>query len=122
LHPELSYQVTGILFAIHNEIGRYGREKQYGDTLESKLKENGMEYKREHSIGNSGNVVDFLVEDKIVLELKAKRLLVKEDYYQTQRYLQEAGIQLGLLVNFRDEYLLPRRIVRIEQEIESKHS
>src|SRR3989338_547713 len=102
LHPELSYQVTGILFAIHNE--------------------NGMEYKREHSIGNSGNVVDFLVEDKIVLELKAKRLLVKEDYYQTQRYLQEAGIQLGLLVNFRDEYLLPCRIVRIEQEIESKHS
>ena len=57
------------------------------------------------------NIVDFLIEDKILLELKAKRIISKEDYYQVRRYLESLNLKLGLLVNFRDRYLKPKRIL-----------
>ena len=115
IYPELSYAVTGACFYIHNQLGRYAREKQYGDAFEVKLKELKIPYRRELSVGDSGNVVDFLIDDKMVLEFKAKRIITKEDYYQLQRYLQVLGIKLGLLINFRSPYLHPSRIVRVDK-------
>lgn len=49
-----------------------------------------------------------------MLEFKAKRILTKEDYYQTQRYLQQTGYKLAILVNFRGKYIKPKRIVKID--------
>ncbi|MFA6270072.1 MAG: GxxExxY protein [Candidatus Paceibacterota bacterium] len=114
IYPELSYQLTGILFNVHNELGKYGREKQYGDLLEQKLKEANLNFKREIYIGNTGNILDFIIDEKIALELKATRLILKEHYRQIQNYLQQTGLKLGFLVNFRDEFLKPTRVVRID--------
>ena len=86
IYKDLSYLITGVLFAAHNELGFYAKEKQYGDVVERLFKEKEIKYNREKSIGNSGNILDFTVEDKIALEFKAKRILTKEDYYQIQRY------------------------------------
>lgn len=114
IHPELSYTITGICFYAQNQNGRYCREKQYGDVIERKLKELKIPYKRELIIGDTGNTVDFLIDNKIVLELKAKRIITREDYYQLQRYLQSLNVRLGILVNFRSPYLRPVRVVKIE--------
>lgn len=38
--PELSYEINGILFKVHNELGRFLNEKQYADAVEKLLKEN----------------------------------------------------------------------------------
>lgn len=65
------------------------------------------------AIGDSGNIVDGIVDGKVLLEFIAKRIVTKDDYYQTQRYLQETGLLLGILVNFRDKYIKPKRIVKI---------
>jgi len=113
LHLELSYQINGILFNVHNELGPYAREKQYGDLIEEKLKESKIEYGREISIGNSGNILDFIVDKKIILELKAVRILTREHYRQIQNYLQHTKLDLGLLVNFRNRYVKSSRIIRI---------
>src|SRR3989344_4216986 len=113
LYPELSYQITGILFDVHNELGPYAREKQYGDLIEEKLKESKIEYEREKSIGSSGNVLDFIMDEKIIIELKAVRILTREHYRQIQNYLQSTKLDLGLLVNFRNKYIKPARIIRI---------
>lgn len=120
IHPELSYTTVGIAYSVHNEVGRYSREKQYGDVFEAKLKELGIPFKREFRIGDTGNIIDFLVDDKIAIELKAKRMLLKEDYYQLQRYLQSMDIKLGLLINFRSKYLKPVRVVKIETKNKTK--
>ncbi|PIP86851.1 GxxExxY protein [Candidatus Campbellbacteria bacterium CG22_combo_CG10-13_8_21_14_all_36_13] len=114
IEPELSYTITGVLFAVHNELGQYAREKQYGDLVEKKLKEIKIPYKREISISDSGNILDFIIDNKIVLELKASRILTKENYRQIQNYLQQTNIKLGLLINFRSKYLKPVRIIRID--------
>jgi GxxExxY protein len=96
-------------------VGPYAREKQYADVLEEKLRERRLPYEREVRIGTSGNIIDFVVNREVAVELKAKRMLLKDDYYQSQRYLQESGLRLCLLVNFRNKNIRPVRIVRIDR-------
>lgn len=114
LYPELSFELNGLCFAIQNELGPFAREKQYGDLLEQKLQEKRIPYQREVRITEPGNIVDFIAENKIAVELKAKRALLPEDFRQTQNYLQASGIKLGLLVNFRGRFVHIERILRLE--------
>ena len=118
LFPELSYKITGCLFSVHNTLGRYCKEKQYGDALESLFKKENLSYVREKSLSlplvtnQRTNLADFIVEDKILIEIKAKPIILKEDYYQIQRYLQAGNYRLGLVINFRSKYLRPIRVIR----------
>ncbi|MFA5128147.1 MAG: GxxExxY protein [Patescibacteria group bacterium] len=114
IYPELSYKINGICYAVHNELGRFCREKQYGDLLEMKFKENNIAFKREARQTEYGNIMDFVVDEKIVLELKAKPFIIKNDYYQLQKYLQLNNYKLGMLINFRSRFLKPMRIIKIE--------
>ena len=121
IYRKLSYLITGLCFDIHNELGRFSKEKQYCDLLEEKLKLAKIVYKREYKINDTGNIIDFLIEDKILLEIKAKRLILKIDFYQTQRYLQSLGIKLGMILNFRNRYLKPIRIIKIDTDARNKY-
>ena len=120
IYPELSYKITGICYDVHNILGRYCREKQYCDLLEKKFNESDIANIREYIVKGKGNRVDFLIEEKIILEVKAKRFILKDDYYQIQRYLQSLSKKLGLLVNFRNRYLKPKRIIRIDTDVKKK--
>ena len=118
LYPELSYLICGLCFNAHNQLGRFRSEKQYADALKKLLKDNNIAYEREKYLHASfsgektnRNIVDFLIDNKIILELKAKRILTKEDYFQTKRYLASGNKKLGILVNFRQKFLSPKRIL-----------
>ncbi len=119
IFKELSYKITGLLFDVHNNLGRFCREKQYGDAFEGLLKGSKIDYQREMALplklvdNNLTNKVDFMVDGKILVELKTKPCVTKEDYYQMQRYLQASKSKLGLLVNFSVKYLHPIRIIRV---------
>lgn len=95
------------------ELGPYAREKQYGDLLEKKFMENSLRYQREVRIGDSGNIIDFIIDDLIILELKTVAFLIKEHYEQVKRYLRQTGLKLGILVNFRNRQIFPKRVLNI---------
>lgn len=117
IFPELSYKLTGIFFEIHNRLGRYCRERQYTDALEEILRDTKISYRREPEIiliapdSPAGNRPDFIVDNKVIIDIKAKRFIIKEDYYQMLRYLESAKMKLGFIVNFRSRYLKPKRVV-----------
>lgn len=118
IYPELSYELNGILFAVKKKIGRFDSERQYCDAIEALLKNNGIAYEREKQLpapiseeSSGRHRVDFLIENKIVLEVKAKPFITKNDYYQIQRYLSVLDKRLGILVNMRRYYIQPKRIL-----------
>jgi len=121
IYSDLSYKIVGASFDIHNLLGRFCREVQYQKVLAERLRELNLKVTEEFSDKRIGNRLDLLIEDKIILELKAKDFLTKNDYYQIQRYLQCSNKKLGLLINFRDKYLRPKRIVKIETDARKRY-
>ncbi|MEK9180857.1 MAG: GxxExxY protein [Patescibacteria group bacterium] len=111
LYGKLSYDLTGILFSVHNELGSFAREKQYADLIEKKLKDKSIQYQRECQVGDTGNTLDFIIDRSIILELKSKPNLLRADYEQIKRYLQICDLKLGILVNFRPKFLQPKRVL-----------
>lgn len=118
IERERSYLLNGLLFRVHNELGRFCVELQYADALEQLLGQNAIRYEREKILPISfegerpgRNRVDFLVDDRIVVELKAKTLLERQDFTQVLRYLEAMRCRLGILVNFREKALKPRRVL-----------
>ncbi len=114
IEADLAYKINGILFETHKEVGRFGKEKQYADVFEKKLNEAGLNYKREATLflgGENSNRADFIVESRIILEFKTVPFISKKDYYQLQRYLENANLELGIIANFRDEFLKLRRVL-----------
>jgi len=116
IYPEISYTLTGVFFDVHNTIGRYAKERHYGDLIEQLLKDRSIKYCREYLIPETNDRVDFLIDEKIVVEIKAKQIITKDDYYQTQRYLHATNTKLGLLVNFRNSYLRPIRVLNSDKQ------
>lgn len=114
---ELSYKITGVLFKVHKDLGQFATERQHADKFEEYLLKENFIYSREFEIKKfksdspKGNRVDFLIENKIIVDLKAKTYINKEDYYQMQRYLRFSGLELGLIVNFRAFRLFPKRVL-----------
>jgi len=121
IYKELSFIINGLLFEVHNELGRYCNEKQCGDLFEKKLIDNKIKYQREILLpisfegeNNGRNKIDFIIDEKIIVELKCERFTKKEFYYQLRRYLKAYDKKLGILVNFRDQYLKPKRVINSE--------
>jgi GxxExxY protein len=109
---------------VHNLLGRYCNEKQYSDMVEKKLKELKIAYKREYIIPESfmgelkgRHIIDFLIDDQVILEIKTKRIIQREDYYQIKRYLLALNRKLGILVNFHSFLLHPKRILNSQAAV-----
>lgn len=115
IEKELSFVTVGVLFKVHRKLGRYCREKQYGDAIQKRLEEQKIEYSRELLLavdGNFSNRADFLIDGKIIVEIKAKPKILYEDYRQIKRYLFSGNYPLGIIVNFSEKYLHPKRVLK----------
>lgn len=119
IHKNESYFVVGLCMNIHNELGKGFSEAIYQDALEIELKDNGVPYQKEHKypVLYKGKTLrhyyyaDFVVDNKIILELKAVEKITQSHIKQTLNYLAVSKLKLGLIVNFGEDSLNYRRVV-----------
>lgn len=119
LHREISYKIIGIFFKVHKILGCGFPEKVYQKALEIELKNEGIffEKEKEFEVDYNGQMVgrfrlDMIVDNKIIIELKAIERLPKVFREQLISYLKATPYELGFLVNFGGPKLEYIRIVR----------
>ncbi|MBI4118787.1 MAG: GxxExxY protein [Parcubacteria group bacterium] len=120
VYPELSYKIVGILFDVYNSVGYGQDERTYQRAVATALNDVGLKFKEQvyFPLSYSGKKIgsgylDFLVEDKIVLEIKKGDRFVKSHIDQVYRYLTGNNLRLGLLAYFAPRNVHFKRILNI---------
>jgi GxxExxY protein len=105
---DLTYQINGAIFEVSRTLGSGFLEKVYENALIIELRkrkikaENQVPIKVRYKNTVVGEYfADIIVQDKVILELKAIEHLSKLHEAQILNYLKATGIQVGLLVNFK---------------------
>jgi GxxExxY protein len=118
LHRDLSYKIVGLAIQVRRELGYGFLEKVYENALMVLFEESGINAQQQvpikvnfhgRVIGNY--VADILVEDSIIIELKAIETISKYEKAQTLNYLKASGLKLALILNFGKEGLTHERLV-----------
>jgi GxxExxY protein len=107
IYKELSYQINGAIFEVHNQLGPGFTENIYQQALMFEFQARKIPYEIQKVIpiyykGKQAGTyrLDLVVNEKIILELKASSDLTQEHYSQLASYLKATGLKLGLLVSF----------------------
>lgn len=119
LYSKETYAIIGACMEVHKHLGCDFLENVYQKALmhEFRLRDISFETEQKYEIIYKGIVLpkfyiaDFVVDHKIILEIKAQEKAIESHYRQVINYLAIAKFKLGLLVNFAEESLVYRRIV-----------
>ncbi|PIP23707.1 MAG: GxxExxY protein [Candidatus Nealsonbacteria bacterium CG_4_10_14_0_2_um_filter_38_17] len=116
--PELSYKVIGIAFKVFNSLGYGHQEKYFQRAIALELDKQGIRYEKEKEIKLNYNnhcigkyFLDFLIEDKIILELKVVPEFKHTHLKRTLEYLDATKVKLAILVYFTRNGVKYRRII-----------
>jgi GxxExxY protein len=115
---ELSEKIIGIAIQVHRELGPGFLESIYEEALKVEFAEHGLgfEFQKEIKVEYLGvevgkHRIDLIVENKILLELKAVRELADIHFAQLRSYLKATNLKIGLLLNFGRPTLGIRRVM-----------
>jgi len=118
VYPELSYRIVGVLFSVDNELGYGYKEQVYEKAVAHALDMAGLVYREqlhtplEYKDSKVGTYfLDFLIDGKVVLELKQGSRFSKKDVQQVYEYLKVSDLKLGILALFSPAGLKFKRIV-----------
>ena len=111
---EVSHAVIGAAVDVHKELGPGLVEKIYEEALCHELHLRGLRFLRQRSVPISYKGVnlsvplwlDLLVEEIVIIDLKAKEQITPLDKAQLRSYLRLTGLHLGLIINFHVERLI----------------
>lgn len=119
LYRQESYLIRGACFEVYKKFRNTQKETVYQRALFEELKSVGLVVEREKQLPvyykgkkMGGYIPDLIVNNAIILELKAKPALVKEDIQQFWYYLKNSEFRLGFLINFgsSDGVKITRRV------------
>jgi GxxExxY protein len=109
----------GILFKIYNDLGGGYQEKYYQNALKHAFDKANIPYLEQvrADLISDGKFIgryymDFIVNHKIVLEVKVKCFFTQKDIRQVLGYLKRSNLDLGILVSFADTGIKYKRILR----------
>jgi GxxExxY protein len=119
IYKEEFYKIIGLCMEVHKTLGRGFLEIVYKDALEYEFKKNKISYEREKEyeipykeiILSHKYYADFVVFDKIILEVKAVNGIADEFIKQILNYLSASKNKLGIIVNFGEDSLKYKRLV-----------
>ncbi len=119
IYGEESYEIIGKCMEVHNNLGAGFLEIVYKDALELEFLKAGIPFEREkkYEVNYKGTILphkfyaDFVVFNKIILEIKGTKSIAKEFVAQAMNYLKVSDNKLALIVNFGENKLNYRRIV-----------
>jgi len=121
---ELTEKILAASFGVINELGAGFLESVYEKSLLLALRDDGLKADSQVPVPVRfrGQIVgdffaDIIVEDRILLELKAVRNLAPEHLAQVLNYLKGTGLKTGLLINFGNKKLEYRRLNNRIEEI-----
>ncbi|MEM6333268.1 MAG: GxxExxY protein [Planctomycetota bacterium] len=119
----MTERIIGLAYEVHNELGGGFLEAVYEAALAILLDEAGIPYRRQAPVPVTfrGQIIgdyraDLLIDNRVIVELKAVELLSKTHEVQLVNYLKATGIDVGLLINFGPDRVAIRRKVRDLQQ------
>ena len=121
-HSDITKEIIGAAYEVHNTLGSGFLEKVYQNALmvELKLRKIGAEAEKPITVHYRGEMVgnyiaDIVVEDNIIVEIKAIKALSEIHEVQLVNYLTATGIEVGLLLNFGKSVEVKRRIKEVNK-------
>jgi GxxExxY protein len=117
-HYHITEKIIGAAYSVHNTLGSGFLEKVYQNSLAIELRSFGFiigvekpikVYYDNEIVGNY--IADIIVNDKVILEIKAIKELSNIHEVQLVNYLKATGIEVGLLINFGTSVQVKRRVM-----------
>ena len=117
-HKEVTHEILNAAFEVHNTLGCGFLEKVYEKALVYELRRRNLKiatqkeinvYYKKKQVGNY--IADLIVEDKVIIELKAVEAISKIHEAQLLNYLKASGYEVGLILNFAKTKLDYKRMV-----------
>ncbi len=117
-HKEITEQIIGAAFEVHNQLGSGFLEKVYKNAMQVELSQRGLKCETEYQIKVKfkGVIVgeyyaDLMVDETVIVELKVAKQYNPADESQLLNELKAAGTKVGLLINFGKEKVEFKRFV-----------
>lgn len=122
-HSEITEKIIGCAFKVYNNLGAGFIEKIYENALIIELNKVGLMVKQQFPIKVyyddiiiGEHTADIVVEEKVILELKAVSKILTVHEVQLVNYLKATNIEVGLLINFGEELKVKRKVLTINQK------
>ena len=120
IYAEECYQIMGIVFEVYKKIGFGHKESFYQKALAKEFRDNGftfseqLRYKLKYKEEDLGlYILDFLISEKIILEIKQRNFISSKDINQLYKYLKAMDLKLGIIITFTNEGVRYKRVVNL---------
>ena len=120
IYPELSYEIIGTLFDVWNTVGWGHKESFYQKATAKNFEDKNISFKEQVGIkikyrGKEIGVyfLDFLIEGKIILEIKRREYFSRKDIDQLYAYLKATRLKLGIIAHFTKSGVKFKRVLNL---------